>query len=160
MSEDQFTVRAKMLFSNVDFHESFEETLSTVNSGNFKTYSIEFVRAMHALHNAVPKLSQTGHNPPDLITIKNETGLLGRTMACTPQGRNKSALYYDFKYLNESEGVYKVIKINCEYHLKINFDNTGEKIHRDNYNRAYFGLPLIDGKKRIALAFLGKHYSE
>ncbi|MEY8215195.1 MAG: hypothetical protein RPR97_12040 [Colwellia sp.] len=160
ISNDDFSERAELLFNNVIFHPDFSETLTTVKTGAFEDYSIEFVRATRALHNAVPLLTNSGHNPPDLITIRDETAKLGRTMGCTPQGKNKDGLYYDFKIFHDEIGKDKEINMSCEYHLKINFDNTGEKINSDFYNRAYFGLPLIEGRKRITLAFMGKHYNE
>ncbi|MDX2370946.1 MAG: hypothetical protein QNK36_21505 [Colwellia sp.] len=158
ISNSNFSERAEVLFSNVIFHPKFSETITTVKTGNFEDYSVEFVIALRALHNAVPLLTDKGHNPPDLTIIKTETGKLGRTMDCSPQGPNKNGLYYDFKIFKDEKDNFKKKKINCEYHLKINFDNTGEKLNKDYYNRAYFGLPLIDGKKRIVLAFMGKHY--
>jgi hypothetical protein len=160
ISNENFTKRAQQLFHNVKFHDDFKNTLLTVKSGDFKAYSIEFTRAIHALHNAVPNFTFTGHNPPDLKRIRHETFLLGRTMDCTPQGKNKTDLYYNFSYIDEADSVRKNINVSCEYHLKVNFDNTGKKIHRELFNRAYFGLPMINGKKCIFLAFLGKHYNE
>jgi hypothetical protein len=160
LSNINFTARAELLFNNINFHSKFSETLLTVKSGKFEDYTVEFVRAIRALHNAVPKLTARGHNPPDLLTISSESGILGRTMSCTPQGKNKSGLNYSFDIYLEKEGKFEEVNMSCEYHLKINFDNTGEKINSDFYNRAYFGLPLIEGRKRITLAFMGKHYNE
>lgn len=159
IDEKSFTERAKLLFCNINFHDDFEATLSTVKSGDFKLYSIEFTRALLSLHNAVPKLSNTGNNQKDLITIRNETAVAGRTMGCTVQGSNKEGLCNkSFKIHDHQGDVHSLTNLNCEYHLKIDFDNTGNKLNRDLYNRAYFGLPLLAGKKHIALLHLGKHY--
>jgi hypothetical protein len=101
------------------------------------------------------RLSNQGHNAPDMDIIKQVSGELGRTMSCTVQGKNKEGLFYDFDLPNRHKG-----PINYEYHLKINFDNNGNKVNRLNFNRAYFGLRLINGKKYITLAHLGCHYDE
>ncbi len=159
MSEKKFTERAKLLFCNINFHDDFETTLSTVKSGDFKLYSIEFTRALRSLHNAVPNLSDTGNNQQDLITIRNETAIAGRTMGCTVQGSNKQGLCNkSFDIYDHQGNLHSLKNLNCEYHLKIDFDNTGSKLNHDLYNRAYFGLPLLAGKKYIALLHLGKHY--
>lgn len=137
----------------------FETTLSTVKSGDFKKYSVEFTRALSALHNAFPNLTDNGHNPPDLTKIMEESANAGRTMKCTPQGDSKNNLFYDFTIVDSNGKIHEIQKLNCEYHLKLNFDNQGEKIPKGAKmnNRAYFGLPLIDGIKYIALAHLGGH---
>lgn len=156
---DSFSKRAKAIFDNIDFHEDFPLTLLTVKSGDFRLYSVEFARSLKALHNAFPKLSNSGHNPPDLNIIREETALAGRTMDCTPQGAAKEELCNkDFIIKGIDGRNHSKKNLNCEYHLKINFDNSGTKLDRSLYNRAYFGLPLIDGKKYIALLHLGKHY--
>lgn len=156
---DSFSDRARAIFDNINFHKDFPSTLLTVKSGDFRLYSIEFARSLKALHNAFPKLSNSGHNPPDLNIIKEETSLAGRTMDCTPQGAAKKELCNkDFIIKGIDGRNHSKKNLNCEYHLKINFDNAGTKLHRSLYNRAYFGLPLIEGKKYIALLHLGKHY--
>jgi len=156
-NEASFINRSKLMFSNISYHENIQSTLSTVKSGNFALYSVEFARTLEALHNAFPKLTNKGHYKPDLEIIKAESGISGRTMDCTVQGSDKSALKQDFDIITLSGDVSKHKKLNCEFHLKINFDNQGRKLTNGFYNRAYFGLPLINGKKYIALLHLGKH---
>lgn len=157
INERSFSERAKLMYSNISYHKDFHSTLATVKSGNFKLYSVEFARTLEALHNAFPKLTSQGHYGPDLNIIKTETGISGRTMDCTVQGSNKSALKKDFSIetLDGNVSVHK--NLNCEYHLKVNFDNNGRKLQSGFYNRAYFGLPLINETKYIALMHLGKH---
>ncbi|NOI27847.1 hypothetical protein [Vibrio coralliilyticus] len=157
ISEESFTNRAKLMFSNISYHAGFESTLSTVKSGNFRLYSVEFTRALEALHNAFPKLTNKGNNQDDLVIISNEAAKSGRSMSCTVQGSNKLALKKNFDLETQDGKIKSFINLNCEYHLKINFDNNGNKLQSGFYNRAYFGLPLINGKKYIALLHLGKH---
>lgn len=160
-----FSTRAQLMFYNIDFHPDFKDTLLTVKNGDFKAYSIEFVRALRALHDAMPKFTAKGHNPPDLAIIASESAILGRKMGCSFQGKNKKNLKYNFTIKGDDGVDYSLMDLNCEYHLKINYDNNGKRIAEKHkglkmYNRAYFGLPLLAGKKRIALAFLGCHYDE
>lgn len=159
ISEKFFSDRAKLIFNNITYHKDFETTLSTVKSGDFKLYSIEFTRSLKALHNACPRLSNSGHNPPDLIIIREETGNAGRTMGCTVQGKNKEGLCdKNFIITDAKDKQHKLSNLNCEFHLKLDFDNYGNKLNYSLYNRAYFGLPLLEGKKYIALLHLGCHY--
>lgn len=159
INEKSFSDRSKLIFNNITFHKDFSSTLSTVKSGDFKLYSVEFTRAMKTLHNAFPKLTNKGHNPPDLITIRDESHKAGRTMGCTVQGKNKKYLCdKDFEVDTLDGSTHKISNLNCEFHLKVNYDNSGKKLAGKFYNRAYFGLPLIKGKKYIALLHLGKHY--
>ncbi|MEZ8148219.1 hypothetical protein [Enterovibrio norvegicus] len=157
ISEMSFTKRAKLMYSNISYHRDFHLTLSTVKSGDFKLYAVEFARSLEALHNAFPKLTNNGHYKPDLEIIKAESGISGRTMGCTVQGSNKLALKRDFDITTLDGDISKHKGLNCEYHLKLNFDNNGRKLNDGFYNRAYFGLPLINGTKYIALMHLGKH---
>ncbi|HIF9202803.1 TPA: hypothetical protein ACX6QK_000092 [Photobacterium damselae] len=163
IDEDSFSSRAQLLFDNIKYHSNFSLTLSTVKNGDFKVYSVEFARALKTLNNAFPKLTNNGHNPPDLKIIMTESGIAGRVMSCTVQGRNKSGLCEsDFNItIKDKDGrlvTHSLKNLNCEYHLKINFDNRGVKVNPENYNRAYFGLPILEGKKYIALLHLGCHY--
>ena len=165
INEASFSSRAQMIFDDIKYHSDFVSTLSTVKNGNFKVYSIEFARALKTLNNAFSKLTNNGHNLPDLDIIKRESAAAGRTMSCTGQGKNKSGLCNsDFDIIitqeDKTNKMFELKKLNCEYHLKINFDNNGVKVHRNHYNRAYFGLPILDGKKYIALLHLGCHYEE
>jgi len=161
ISLESFCERAKKIFNGLFYHSDFDLTLLSVIDGDFKIYSIEFARALLALHLSIPKLTNQGFNVPDLTIIKNETALAGRTMACTAQGRNKRSMIANRFKITDSEGTdHEILNLNCEYHLKINFDNKGNKISRNRYNRAYFGLPLINGKKYIALLHLGCHLND
>ncbi|MFH0270564.1 hypothetical protein [Vibrio jasicida] len=157
ISENSFAERAQLIFNNISYHKDFHLTLATVKSGNFKLYSVEFARTLETLHNAFPKLTSRGHYEPDLNIIKTESGISGRTMDCTVQGSNKSALKKDFSIKTLDGNISVHNNLNCEYHLKVNFDNNGRKLQSGFYNRAYFGLPLISGTKYIALMHLGKH---
>ncbi|ENM5916967.1 hypothetical protein CW613_001029 [Vibrio mimicus] len=159
VNEASFSSRAQLIFDNISYHHNFESTLSTVVSGDFKLYSIEFARSLKILHDSFPKLTSKGHNPPDLDTIRCESGIAGRAMDCTVQGSNKALLCnksFDIKLIDGKQ--HHIASLNCEYHLKINHDNNGKRLSKRFYNRAYFGLPLINGKKYIALYHLGKHY--
>ncbi|EKO3407992.1 hypothetical protein R1U54_000182 [Vibrio fluvialis] len=159
ISEKSFSDRAQLIFDNISYHHNFESTLSTVVSGDFKSYSIEFARSLKILHDSFPKLTSKGHNPPDLDIIRCESGIAGRAMDCTVQGSNKALLCnksFDIKLIDGKQ--HHIASLNCEYHLKINHDNNGKRLSKRFYNRAYFGLPLINGKKYIALYHLGKHY--
>lgn len=159
INEKSFSDRSKLIFNNINFHNDFEKTLGTVKNNDFKKYSIEFTRSLKTLHNAFPRLTNKGHNPPDLKIIRDESSKSGRTMGCTVQGANKQELCNKSFEIKCIENLIHIKNnLNCEYHLKINFDNNDQKVNKKFYNRAYFGLPLINNKKYIALLHLGCHY--
>lgn len=152
-----FVTRAKLLFKNLSFHKDIHIHLAQTKNGGVDSFSMEFARALLALHNAMPNLS-TGGTEADLILIRQETSKTGNSIDCTRQGSNKEGLVVDFEVTDVSNKTHKISSLNCEFHLKIDFNNSGKKVPSGQYKRVYFGLPIIQNKRYIALLRLGDHY--
>ncbi|MFT6908948.1 MAG: hypothetical protein ACJAS1_005655 [Oleiphilaceae bacterium] len=166
-----FTEKANCVYEHIQFHSIFEEKLKTVKRGTFTDYLSEFSHALNTLNQAYFLISNDENkNEEDLLCISELSALealQGRKLSCTRQGANKPR--FEFDDLNNPEqilnqhGVQEVVypkeELNCEYHLKINFNDQGIKLH-DDYIRAYFALKYCDKMKRkyIKLAYIGEHW--
>ncbi|WP_148207838.1 hypothetical protein [Methylotenera mobilis] len=152
-----FVKRAKLLFKNLSFHKDIHIHLAQTKNGGLNSFSKEFARALLALHNVMPHLS-TGGTEADLILIRQETSKTGNSMDCTRQGSNKKGLVVDFEVTDVNKNTHEISNLNCEFHLKIDFNNAGKRVPPGQYKRVYFGLPIIQNKRYIALLRLGDHY--
>ena len=110
---------------------------------------------MNTLNQAFYEIStDPNQNEADLNKIKEVSSKLGKTLSCTRQRKNK--VEWEFQHpikLEEYE------TINCEYHLKINWTDSGVALHRRKKVRVYFGLKSYDKieRKQFKLAHMGKH---
>lgn len=170
-TQKQFTDNAIKTYEHIQFHENFEAKLNTIKRGTFTDYLSEFSHALNTLNQAYFAISKDENkNNDDLIiisTLSEQQNLKGRRLACTHQAKNKP--FFDFPNLQKPQiqispndnkiTVYPKERVNCEYHLKLNFDDQGIKLAND-YNRAYFGLKYCDITKRkyIKLTYIGEHW--
>ena len=147
-----------MIFDNLEFHPDISDTLKTIKSETFKEHTFQIVQGLQTLKYSQDTLPpSTSNNDADLIKISEWSSKFGVTsLSCTKQGKNKPK--YDFCLGN----IRKNTPINCEFHLKLNFNNSGIKIEeRDDsgrmYNRLYFGIHMHHGIKKLLVAHIGKH---
>ena len=170
-TQKQFTDKAIKIYEHIQFHKQFEAKLNTIKRGSFSDYLTEFSHALNTLNQAYFTISKDANkNDNDLITISTlseKKDLKGRELACTPQAKNKP--FFDFPNLQnpqvqtlqngDKKITYPLERVNCEYHLKLNFNDQGIKL-ADDYNRAYFGLKFCQKTQRkyIKLAYIGEHW--
>ncbi|WP_394136259.1 hypothetical protein [Aliivibrio fischeri] len=168
VNHEEFTKNAIDVYEHIQFNEVFLPKLATIKRGDLSHYLFEFSHALNVLNQAYFIISSDDNkNEEDLVKISELSHQLGRTLACTPQAKNKP--HFDFynynrpissKDRNGNEKItYPKEQINCEYHLKLNFNDKNIKLP-DDYNRAYFGLKYCDitKKKYIKLAYIGEHW--
>ena len=158
VSEEHFMARSELIFDNLTFHPDTLETLKTVKSGTFRDHTIQIVQGLHTLKYAQENLaSTTSDNEADRTQISEWSSQFGdNTLSCTRQGSNK--LRYDFSFDDSDD----TESINCESHLKLNFNNNGDKIEERgkdgaHYNRLYFGIHMHNGAKKLLVAHIGEH---
>lgn len=170
-TEKQFTEKAINIYEHIQFHENFESKLNTIIRGKFTEYLSEFSHALNTLNQSYFSISKDGsqneHDLEIIAKISRDENLEGRSLTCTRQGKNKP--FFDFPNLKikqvvtlqdgTEEIVHPKESVNCEYHLKLNFNDQGIRLP-DDYNRAYFGLKYCDITKRkyIKLAYIGEHW--
>lgn len=155
-SRSEFVQKAKQIFEHLQFHENFEETLATIKTGTYEDYLDQFSHALNTLNQAYHFISNRPEsNEDDLTVISDISSKLGRYLECTRQAKNKKI------YVFPSDDKFdKFDDVNCEYHLKLNHNDKGQKLNQGKYNRAYFGLKFSSkyGRKIIKLAHLGEHW--
>lgn len=170
-TRNEFTKKAEIIYEHIQFHSNFEDKLKTIKNGTFTDYLSEFSHALNVLNQAYFHISiDENQNEADLGVITNlsaEALLKGRRLACTRQAKQKP--HFHFKDLNnptkttnelgKSVITYPMENLNCEYHLKLNFNDQDIKL-QDDYNRAYFALKHCNkvGRKLIKLAYIGEHW--
>jgi len=150
-----FVKKAKKVYEHIEFHKDISGTLKKIKYGTIINYIGVFSHALNTLNQAYHKISKDPtKNEEDLILISAISGTLGHTLACSREAKNK----HHFEFPKDGSPT-ESENINCEYHLKINFDDSGIKLSSQNFNRAYFGLKWSTQKNRkeIKLAHLGPH---
>ena len=152
----QFISWSKKNYEFLDFHDDIEDTLHSIKIGDYTNYKQLVSHALNCLNQSYHFISNDPQkNQDDLNVISEYTQRIGRSLSCSRQGSTK--LHWDFFNTNSNENE----TINCEYHLKINWDDCGNKIPRGNGNpvRIYFGLKSYPGfeRKQIKIAHIGKH---
>jgi hypothetical protein len=158
-SRGSFTIKAIDTYEHVQFSDVFEEKLKTIRNGSFINYLNEFSHALNVLNQAFFKVSNDdSKNEDDLNTISElskSEALNGRGLDCTRQGANKPN--FTFPKIEDPKSTEKV---NCEYHLKLDYNDDGERLNSNDYVRVYFGLKYNDIYKRkyIRLAYIGEHW--
>lgn len=170
-TRSEFAEKAVCIYEHIQFHPQFESKLDTIKNGTFIDYLSEFSHALNTLNQAYFFISnEEDKNEADLLLItklSSEPRLRGRTLMCTRQGSQKP--HFDFENFKKPENklndagelevVYPLETINCEYHLKLNFNDKGIKLP-NNYNRVYFALKFCEetNRKHIKLAYIGEHW--
>jgi len=158
-SSNEFIHLSKKNFSFLDFHEDIIDTLKTIPAGNFLEYKSIISHALNTLNQSYTKIStDPNKNQDDLNIISQISSIIGlkKSLSCTRQGSSKVSR----KFLkNNPKDDSDVETINCEYHLKINWNDTGKRLNSKHYIRVYFGLKSYEDKKRkqFKLAHIGKH---
>lgn len=158
VSEEHFIARSELMFDNLQFHPNTAETLKTVRTGTFKDHTFQIVQSLQTLGYSQSNLSPCiSANDADRTQISSWSSKYGaNSLSCTGQGSNKPRFNF---LLSDSEDE---LSINCESHLKLNFNNNGEKIEeRDERgsknNRLYFGIHMHNGTKKLLVAHIGEH---
>ncbi|WP_394517041.1 hypothetical protein [Pantoea sp. SGAir0175] len=139
-------------FYNIEFHPQIVSTLNTIKRGTYLDYIFSILICLNTLnkaHNLISKDPQK--NEEDLLIIAGITADFGKQFPCTRQGKNKPF----FQFNNDG----KIIKINCEYHLKINWNDKNIRDNNEDFLRLYFGLKYDENNKRkfIKVAHIGCH---
>lgn len=150
----QFIEWSKLNYNNIDFHSDLESTLDTILAGTYLDYKNLITNSLNSLNQASYEFSTDPQgNQDELIRISEYTSRFGKQLSCTRQGANKPKFAFPKTQDGSSE------MINCEYHLKVNWNDRGDRLERDNYVRIYFGLKYYDdiGIKKVKLAHIGRH---
>jgi hypothetical protein len=155
-TRDSFTDKAKVVYEHIDFCSIFSDKLKTIKRGSFLDYLDQFSHALNTLNQSYHKISNDSNkNEDDLVIIRTVSADLGRSLACTRQGNQKP--HFDFPVIG-CEGEFETV--DCEYHLKLNFDDQNIRLPTGYYNRVYFGLKFCEktNRKQIKLAYIGEHW--
>jgi hypothetical protein len=151
----EFTKKAELVYEHIEFHCDLAKTLDTIRLGNFSDYFDIFSHALNTLNQAYHAISNNpAANEDDLVVIREVSGRLGRTLDCTREAKKKHTFNFP-----KNDNSHENEPINCEYHLKLNFDDKGNRLSGKYYNRAYFSLKSYptEERKKIKLAHLGAH---
>jgi hypothetical protein len=154
-----FTEKAILVYEHIDFHEDLPKTLATIKQGTLMDYLDVFSHALNTLNQAYHVISiDPAKNDDDLILIRTVSGRLGKTLDCSGEAKRKPKRSFPKKNILPSSPI-EYEEINCEYHLKLNYDNNGRRLPNKYFNRAYFGLKWSESanRKEIKLAHLGAH---
>lgn len=152
LSEKNYSVRCENIFSNLNFHTDFSDTLYGHGKASKKSnYSNAPITGICGFSGSVTK-SLTTLNSIDLCG-KTTSIILAEIAAisgfdCTVEGANKAHLR--FKHKDDEEK-----PINCEFHIKIDKNNQDDGVHYQD--RIYFGFIGQGADKKIFVAHSGKH---
>ncbi|MEC6796927.1 hypothetical protein VXS03_07690 [Photobacterium sp. S4TG1] len=150
-SDDEFIKWSKCNYEYLIFHPEISNTIKTIKIGTINDYKEIISHALNSLNQSYFIISEDPNkNEDDLTVISSLTGIIGRTLSCSRQGKNKVEVVFPDKGT-----------INCEYHLKINVNDKNIAIPHGKGNpiRIYFALKSYNGenKKKIMVAHIGKH---
>lgn len=154
--KEQFIKWSKENYNNIDFHSDVLATLDTIISGTYYDFKVLISDSLNALNQASYILSaDPQQNERDLDKIMEYTAKIGRRLTCTRQGSNKPKFSFSLDAGNDKATEI----INCEYHLKINWNDKGIRLVKENYVRIYFGMRFYShlSQKKIKVAHIGKH---
>lgn len=142
-SNIDYASRCSHVFNKILFLDNFHETLSTIGNGQgIVNFSIPITKVISTLN----RLNPATRNIQEVIHwIINECGY-----ECSPQGSNKEHLSYTVALDDNNKR-----KINCEFHMKINENNTRD--NRNYYTRLYFGLMPLGQNKYSCIFHCGEH---
>ncbi|MDE8740380.1 hypothetical protein PZA20_00860 [Pectobacterium polaris] len=157
-NKDDFIKLSEKNYDNLVFHKDIVNTLDTIIKGTYKDYVFIISDSLNALNQCYHFISKDPNkNQEDLNLISAYTANIGKQLACTRQGSKKPM--FDFP-INDSKGA-KSESINCEYHLKINWNDSGKRLESTKLVRVYFALKYDDilERKSIKVAYIGRHWS-
>lgn len=164
--KDEFFKLSKEHYEYIDFSDTSKDTLDTIIVGDYTDYKYLLSQALNTLNQAYHLISTDPEkNIDDLDIIAGHSAVIGnlgqtgKTLMCTRQAATK--VYADFKKI---DGTIGTETINCEYHLKIKWNDRGTPIPRGEGKpvRVYFGLKSYEKelgleRKKLKLAHMGKH---
>ncbi|MGY3942085.1 hypothetical protein [Aeromonas tecta] len=153
--KEEFIEWTKIIHGNLEFHKDICGTLDTIIQGDYSDYRKIISEALDALNQSINFLSlNPNNNQDDLNIIAEYTSRTGRRLSCSRQGANKPFFYFPINGRKEEE------RVNCEYHLKINWDDSGHRLESKRNVRIYFAIKYDEllCRKRIKVAHIGKHY--
>lgn len=156
-NKDDFILLSIQNYDNLVFHENISDTLDTILEGTYSDYKFIISDSLNALNQSYHFISKSPNsNQDDLNIISECTGKIGKKLSCTRQGANKPTFYFP----SDDSKSEKSEIVNCEYHLKINWNDKGIRLSSKHYIRIYFALKYNDlfGQKKIKIAYIGKHY--
>ncbi|MCB5321685.1 hypothetical protein LH412_06500 [Yersinia intermedia] len=155
-SKDDFINSSIKNYDNLVFHENIADTLDTIMQGTYNDYKFIISDSLNALNQCYHLISKCPNkNQEDLNLISEYTATIGKRLSCTRQGSKKPLFTFPVGDSKETESV------NCEYHLKINWNDSGIKLTSNNFVRIYFALKYDERseRKNIKVAYIGKHWS-
>jgi hypothetical protein len=155
--KDDFISLSIKNYDNLVFHEKISNTLDTILNGTYWDYRFIISDALNALNQSYNFISNSPNsNQDDLNIISDFTGNIGKKLSCSRQGANKPM--FNFPSDDAKAGEHE--EVNCEYHLKINWNDRGIRLLSKDYVRIYFALKFnaLHGHKKIKVAYIGKHY--
>ncbi|GKW14230.1 hypothetical protein PEC301937_01800 [Pectobacterium carotovorum subsp. carotovorum] len=153
--KDDFIKLSVLNYDNLIFHQDIASTLDSIPKRTYKNFENIISDALNSLNQCYHFISkEPNKNEEDVDFISSYTATIGRKLSCSRQGRNKPVFDFTIKGTNDTE------KINCEYHLKINWDDTGKRLASSEVIRIYFSLKFDNllGQKKINVAHIGEHY--
>lgn len=156
--KDDFINLSKKNYDNLVFHKDIADTLDSIMQGTYRDYIFIISDSLNALNQCYHFISKLPNkNQEDLNFISAYTANIGKQLACTRQGSKKPMFTFP---IDDSKGAESEL-INCEYHLKINWNDRGERLKSVDFVRIYFALKYDEKseKKSIKLAYIGKHWS-
>ncbi|MBD8216263.1 hypothetical protein [Erwinia persicina] len=154
-NKEEFINWSKDNYDNIVFHKDIKDTLDSIIQGTYQDYKFIISDSLNALNQCYHFISKDPNkNQEDLNFISSYTSNIGKQLACTRQGSNKPMFSFP---IDDAEGNELV---NCEYHLKINWDDSGRRLQSVNLVRIYFALKFHEptGRKKIKVASIGKHF--
>lgn len=153
IGEPNFAFLCKYVFPNLEFHSDFAETLRTHGATSKESsYTSPAIRGVNGFSVAITSALKA----MDEIDLreKGTKAILAEIAAnsgfeCSPQGPKKDQLKFEFYRDN------KAFKVNCEFHIKINRNNSNDGVHY--HDRIYFGFATSNGNRKILVAHSGCH---
>lgn len=156
-NKSDFVQKSQNNYDNISFHKDIGETLDTMQQSTYKDCRVIISDSLNTLNQCYHFISKCPNsNQEDLNFISEYTATIGKKLSCTRQGSNKRK--FDFPIDDSKDSATE--SVNCEYHLKINWDDKGIKLTSKNLIRIYFALKYDDKseRKKIKVAYIGKHW--
>ncbi|WP_404341254.1 hypothetical protein [Pseudoalteromonas mariniglutinosa] len=153
VDEFSYSALCKKVFSNLTFHEEFDDTLkthgATSKESQYTSPSITGINGFsRSITNSLKALNDIQLDDKSTKAILAEIAATAG-FDCTPQGSDKKQLKFSFNL----DG--KVVEINCEFHIKISKNNSDDGVFYQD--RIYFGFYTSNVRRQIFVAHSGCH---
>jgi hypothetical protein len=151
LSEESYTVRCKDIFSNLLFHPNFMNTLKAHGTISAESnYSKAPITGICGFSKGVTNSLETLNSVK--LDNKSTQEILAEIaaksgFACTPEGGKNNHLKFRCDSVDKT--------INCEFHIKINKNNTENGVYYQD--RIYFGFVTENELKKIYVVHSGNH---